>query len=609
MQIDEAIKLEVCRIMSTLCDIQLRRRVEGLLKFSNVLVEELKCDQQRRYTEIQEANLPPVVAAKKTKEFRCLPLEQMRALLDFKNEEDPEHPCRKDMQGLLFWFQHKLKMACALPNQGDEALLNNEHSDNKVMEQSPSVFRKILQALHGLLQEESDEDADFANMGDQHSGWTSLPVLGFQKCLQRTIVQNVKAWSIQTKISDQRLVREMFSLIHRQFDELGEVIRSLQTTYMVSKVSERDIIRLLDNVTRVKCLLNVQVSVEEEELLRECLRSMMQNKVFFQHPDLMRMLNVNEIVLQLMVNTLNKAQQASSADGGSGGAEMVVMCSRFLCYFCRTSRENQRAMFNHLTFLLENSTMLLSRPSLRGSCPIDVAYSSLMDNNELALSLREYQIEKVVQYLGRCGLQSNGELTGKGYPDIGWDPVEGERFLDFLRFCVWVNEESVEENANLIVKLLIRRPESLGPALRPEGGGLLKAIRDGMRMSMQIAFCKGNTGFLTALGDDNADPEIIKHSKYDFSNLPPADDEDYIDMGSAVLSFYASLVDLLGRCAPSEETVQVRFLTFLVPPIPPSPLPILHPQFFFYLGKIWDGSLFSYSQLANYFFLECNTLP
>ena len=42
----------------------------------------------------------------------------------------------------------------------------------------------------------------------------------------------------------------------------------------------------------------------------------------------------------------------------------------------------------------------------------------------------------------------------------------GERFLDFLRFTVWVNGESVEENANLVVRLLIRRPECLGPALR-----------------------------------------------------------------------------------------------------------------------------------------------
>ena len=45
-------------------------------------------------------------------------------------------------------------------------------------------------------------------------------------------------------------------------------------------------------------------------------------------------------------------------------------------------------------------------------------------------------------------------------------------------------------------------------------------------------------------------------SKFDFSTLPPEDDEDYVDMGSAILTFYASLVDLLGRCAPDAESIK-----------------------------------------------------
>ena len=49
-------------------------------------------------------------------------------------------------------------------------------------------------------------------------------------------------------------------------------------------------------------------------------------------------------------------------------AEMVVMCCRFLCYFCRTSGQNQRAMFEHLSYLLDNSSMLLGRISFTVSC-------------------------------------------------------------------------------------------------------------------------------------------------------------------------------------------------------------------------------------------------
>lgn len=42
-------------------------------------------------------------------------------------------------------------------------------------------------------------------------------------------------------------------------------------------------------------------------------------------------------------------------------------------------------------------------------------------------------------YLAGCGLQSCPMLLVKGYPDIGWNPIEGERYLSFLRFAVFVN--------------------------------------------------------------------------------------------------------------------------------------------------------------------------
>merc|ERR1711923_450778 len=177
--------------------------------------------------------------------------------------------------------------------------------------------------------------------------------------------------------------------------------------------------------------------------------------------------------------------EASPTDSSS--SEMVVACCRFLCYFCRTSRQNQKAMFDHLIFILENANILLSRPSLRGSTPLDVAYSSLMDNTELALALREHYLDKIAVYLSRCGLSTNSELVSKGYPDLGWDPVEGERFVDFLRFCVWVGGESVEENANLVIRLLIRRPECLGPALQGEGEGLLSAVTHANGISEEVA--------------------------------------------------------------------------------------------------------------------------
>lgn len=49
--------------------------------------------------------------------------------------------------------------------------------------------------------------------------------------------------------------------------------------------------------------------------------------------------------------------------------------------------------------------------------------------------------------------------------------------------------ESVEENANLVIRLLIRRPECLGPALRGEGEGLLRAIIDANKVIYYSVEC------------------------------------------------------------------------------------------------------------------------
>ena len=70
--------------------------------------------------------------------------------------------------------------------------------------------------------------------------------------------------------------------------------------------------------------------------------------------------------------------------------------------------------------------------------------------------------------------------------------------------------ESVEENANLVVRLLIRRPECLGPNLRGEGGGLLKAMQDGIIMSEQIAAARSPEAarFLHSVLDEEDDHHI-----------------------------------------------------------------------------------------------------
>ncbi|CAB4064635.1 RYR2 [Lepeophtheirus salmonis] len=370
------------------------------------------------------------------------------------------------------------------------------------------------------------------NSGDD-DGVTTVRKKTQEEKFRKVLVEAIIRWGSESEIESKELVREMFNLLIRQYDTVGELMKALENTYVVDTKTSLDVVSMWVTLSRIRSLLPVQMSKPEEELVRELLWTLVNNHVFFQHPDLMLILRIHE-------NQSNENSESQQDTDQESSYEMVVACCRFLCYFCRTSRQNQKAMFDHLIFILEHANILLSRPALRGSTPLDVAYSSLMDNTELALALRENHLEKIAFFLSRCGLTANAELVAKGYPDLGWDPVEGERYLDFLRFCVWVGGESVEENANLVIRLLIRRPECLGPALRGEGEGLLSAIRSGNTLSEQITN-QIETGRQTM---------AFRHPVPTYN-----DDEDFIDTGAAILTFYCTLVDLLGRCAPEASVI------------------------------------------------------
>ncbi|XP_063236802.1 ryanodine receptor isoform X2 [Bacillus rossius redtenbacheri] len=549
MKMAEGAKLQMCYLLHHLCDTQLRHRVEAIIAFSHDFVGDLQSDQLRRYVDIKQSDLPSALAAKKTKEFRCPPREQMNAILGFKNLEDEDRencPCGEDLSERLGGFHELLMGQVSLSALQEPA----EPEEGAAEVAKPGALKRLYNFINAVKELEEEPKAI-------EEPQKKTPEEVFRKVLIKTIVR----WAEETQIETSKLVREMFSLLVRQYDSVGELIRALEKTYVINSKTKGDVAEMWVGLSQIRALLPVQMSPEEEGLVRERLWKLVNNHTFFQHPDLIRILRIHENVMAIMMNTLGRRAQAQSdvqeqAKAAEGEValpkekdtshEMVVACCRFLCYFCRTSRQNQKAMFDHFSFLLENSNILLSRPSLRGSTPLDVAYSSLMENTELALALREHYLEKIAIYLSRCGLQSNSELMEKGYPDLGWDPVEGERYLDFLRFCVWVNGESVEENANLVIRLLIRRPECLGPALRGEGEGLLRAIIDANKMSERIADRRKVMG--EAEGGNSA--AQLEHP------LPESDeDEDYIDTGAAILNFYCTLVDLLGRCAPDSSVI------------------------------------------------------
>ncbi|NXF05243.1 RYR2 protein, partial [Smithornis capensis] len=514
MKLPEPVKLQMCHLLQYLCDCQVRHRIEAIVAFSDDFVAKLQENQRFRYNEVMQAlNMSAALTARKTKEFRSPPQEQINMLLNFKDDKN-DCPCPEEIRDQLLDFHEDLMTHCGIELDEDGTLDGN--NDLTIRGRLLYLMEKVTYLKKKQVEKPVDDDANTSST------------------LQQLISDTMVRWAQESVIEDPELVRAMFVLLHRQYDGIGGLVRALPKTYTINSVSVEDTINLLASLGQIRSLLSVRMGKEEEKLMIRGLGDIMNNKVFYQHPNLMRALGMHETVMEVMVNVLGGGESKEITF-----PKMVANCCRFLCYFCRISRQNQKAMFDHLSYLLENSSVGLASPSMRGSTPLDVAAASVMDNNELALALREPDLEKVVRYLAGCGLQSCPLLIFKGYPDIGWNPVEGERYLDFLRFAVFCNGRSVEENANVVVRLLIRRPECFGPALRGEGGnGLLAAMEEAIQISE----------------DPTRDGPSPSNGSSKTLEIEEQED-DTIHMGNAIMTFYAALIDLLGRCAPEMHLI------------------------------------------------------
>uniref|UniRef100_A0A8L0DVD0 Ryanodine receptor 3 n=1 Tax=Oncorhynchus mykiss TaxID=8022 RepID=A0A8L0DVD0_ONCMY len=475
----------MCELLHYFCDCELKHRIEAIVSFSDSFVSKLQYNQKFRYNELMLAlNMSAAVTAKKTKEFRSPPQEQETVFVQEWDIDFIPVPC----------------VCVGIPMEEEED------------DQDTSIKGRLLALVYKIKGQPLKTEEEPTEQEQQAPS-----------NLKELISQTMVSWAQECHVQDPELVRVMFSLLRRQYDSIGELLRAMRKSYTISAASIQDTINLLASLGQIRSLLSVRMGKEEEKLMIDGLGDIMNNKIFYQHPNLMRVLGMHETVMEVMVNVLGGGKSQEIAF-----PKMVASCCRFLCYFCRISRQNQKAMFDHLSYLLENSSVGLGR----GSTPLDVAASSVMDNNGLALALEEPDLDKVVTYLAGCGLQSCPMLLDKGYPDIGWNPIEGERYLSFLRFAVFVNGESVEENSSVVVKLLIRRPECFGPALRGEGGnGLLAAMKEAIKISENPALDLPSS----AQGDD--------------------EEEEVVHMGNAIMSFYSALIDLLGRCAPEMHLI------------------------------------------------------
>lgn len=163
MKMAEGAKLQMCYLLHHLNDIQLRHRVESIIAFSHDFVGDLQADQLRRYIDIKQSDLPSAVAAKKTREFRCPPREQMNAILSFKNfiiEEDPDNcPCGEDLIVKMNEFHSDLMSYVSLHALQEAADAANEPVEEV---QKPGVMKRFYNFINAVkeLEEEAKPELE-----------------------------------------------------------------------------------------------------------------------------------------------------------------------------------------------------------------------------------------------------------------------------------------------------------------------------------------------------------------------------------------------------------------------------------------------------------------
>lgn len=75
--------LQMCELLSYLCDCELQHRVEAIVAFGDIYVSKLQANQKFRYNELMQAlNMSAALTARKTREFRSPPQEQVSPILN-----------------------------------------------------------------------------------------------------------------------------------------------------------------------------------------------------------------------------------------------------------------------------------------------------------------------------------------------------------------------------------------------------------------------------------------------------------------------------------------------------------------------------------------------
>ncbi|NXN95857.1 RYR3 protein, partial [Rhinopomastus cyanomelas] len=255
--------------------------------------------------------------------------------------------------------------------------------------------------------------------------------------LKELISQTMVRWSQEDQIQDPELVRIMYTLLRRQYDSIGELLQALRKAYTISAASVKDTINLLAALGQIRSLLSVRMGKEEELLMINGLgKSKVKQASVLSSLCLCLMFLSPLIPLFLMLLLLD-----SHVFGAIFALFDYLLLIFYLLYYPGNFSLHEFLLYTAtpLSLCLHSSCTSLKYLVWCTARPRQHCKALHTRCSCFVLICSQLRSRQVVTYLAGCGLQSCPVLLAKGYPDIGWNPIEGERYLSFLRFAVFVN--------------------------------------------------------------------------------------------------------------------------------------------------------------------------
>ncbi|XP_013925255.1 PREDICTED: ryanodine receptor 1-like, partial [Thamnophis sirtalis] len=218
MKLPESVKLQMCNLLQFFWDRELQHRVEAIIAFSERYVDRLQTNQRQRYATLMQAfTMSAAETARRTREFRSPPQEQINMLLHFKNGADLEDcPVPEEIRDELLEFHNDLLAHCGIQSEGEE----------EQEEEETSFHRRLMNLVEKVvnLRKKKEDDQDEQPPEEEPKPST----------LQELISHTMVHWAQESFVQNPELVRLMFSLLHRQYDGLGELIRAMPKAYTIN---------------------------------------------------------------------------------------------------------------------------------------------------------------------------------------------------------------------------------------------------------------------------------------------------------------------------------------------------------------------------------------